>query len=171
MSRPASARPNSTLSTTLMRGMAFFALWLVLMQSTKPADLAVGAFATLGATWLSLRLLAPAAGHLRFGSLLAYLPHFLLASVQAGIDVARRAFDPRLPLRAGFVDYAPAFRPGLARNTLATLSSLMPGTLPADASDDALVYHCLDTSQPVVEALRDEERRLAGAIIEGQAHD
>jgi hypothetical protein len=47
----------------------------------------------------------------------------------------------------------------------------MPGTLPADASDDALVFHCLDTTQAVTEALRDEERRLAGAIIEGQAHD
>ena len=104
MSKPASTRPKSTLSTVLPRGVAFFVLWMVLMQSTKPADLAVGAFATLGATWLSLHLLAPAAGHLRFGSLFALLPHFIWESVLAGIDVARRAFDPRLPLRTGFVN-------------------------------------------------------------------
>ncbi|MBI1283614.1 MAG: sodium:proton antiporter [Thiobacillus sp.] len=174
MSMNSATRPKrplkSTLSTTLTRGVAFFALWMVLMQSIKPADLAVGAFATLGATWLSLHLFAPAAGHLRFGSLFALLPHFLRESVRAGIDVARRAFDPRLPLRTGFVDCPLDFPPGLARNTFATITSLMPGTVPADATDDALIYHCLDTAQPVVEALWKEEKLLARALIAGRRH-
>jgi len=170
MSKPASARPKSTLSTVLTRGVAFFVLWMVLMQSTKPADLAVGAFATLGATWLSLHLFAPAAGHLRFGSLFMLLPHFLWESVRAGIDVARRAFDPRLALRTGFVTCPLDFPPGLARNTFATITSLMPGAVPADATDDALIYHCLDTAQPVVEALWKEEALLARALIAGRRH-
>jgi len=170
MSKPAAARPKSTLSTVLTRGVAFFILWMVLMQSTKPADLAVGAFATLGATWLSLHLLAPAAGHLRFGSLFALLPHFIWESVRAGIDVARRAFDPRMPLRTGFVTCPLDFPPGLARNTFATITSLMPGAVPADATDDALIYHSLDTALPVVEALWKEEALLARALIAGRRH-
>jgi multicomponent Na+:H+ antiporter subunit E len=81
MSLPASIPPQPGLQSTrraaLTRGVAFFALWMVLMQSTKPADLAIGALATFGATWLSLHLLAPTAGRLRFGSLFALLPHFI----------------------------------------------------------------------------------------------
>lgn len=161
---------ESTLSTALTRGVAFFVLWMVLMQSTKPADLAVGAFATLGATWLSLHLLAPAAAHLRLGSLFALLPHFIWQSVRAGIDVARRAFDPRLPLHPGFVTCPLDFPPGLARNTFATITSLMPGTVQADATDDALIYHSLDTAQPVVEALWKEEKLLARALVAGRRH-
>ncbi|MCU0811114.1 MAG: Na+/H+ antiporter subunit E [Thiobacillaceae bacterium] len=161
---------ESTLSTTLTRGVAFFVLWMVLMQSTKPADLVVGAFATLGATWLSLHLLAPTAGRLRFGSLFALLPHFIWESVLAGIDVARRAFDPRLPLRTGFVNCPLDFPPGLARNTFATITSLMPGAVAVDATDDSLIYHSLDTAQPVVEALWKEEKLLARALIAGRRH-
>jgi len=175
MSLPASIPPQPGLQSTrraaLTRGVAFFALWMVLMQSTKPADLAVGAFATLGATWLSLHLLAPTAGNLRLGSLFALLPHFIWESVLAGIDVARRAFDPRLPLRTGFVNCPLDFPPGLARNTFATITSLMPGAVSADATDDALIYHCLDTTQPVVEELWKEEELLARALIAGRSHD
>jgi len=163
-------RVESTLRTALTRGVAFFVFWMVLMQSTKPADLAVGAFATLGATWLSLYLLAPAAGYLRLGSLFMLLPHFIWQSVRAGIDVARRAFDPRLPLHTGFVTCPLDFPPGLARNTFATLTSLMPGAVSADATDDALIYHSLDTAQPVVEALWKEEKLLARALIAGRRH-
>lgn len=175
MNLPASAPPEngleSTRRTALARGVAFFALWMVLMQSTKPADVAVGALAAFGATWLSLHLLAPAAGHLRFHRLLALLPHFLWESVRAGIDVARRAFALQPPLCTGFVDCPLEFPPGVARNTFATITSLMPGTVPADETDEALIYHCLDTAQPVAEALREEERLLASALIAGQRHD
>ena len=78
----------------------------------------------------------------------------------AGIDVARRAFNPRLPLHPGFVDYPLDFPPGFARNTFETITSLMPGSVPIDGDEAALEYHCLDVTQPVVEQLADEERAL-----------
>ena len=156
------------MSTTLWRGTGFFLLWLLLMQSGKPADLAIGVFASVGATWVSLRLLAPAAGCLHFGKLLALLPHLLSESVLAGIDVARRAFDPRLPLRPGLVSCPLAFPPGFARNTFATITSLLPGSVAAGEVDGVLVYHCLDISAPVVEQLWKEERLLARALVAGR---
>lgn len=159
-----------TPATALWRGSAFFLLWLVLMQSGKPADLAIGAIAAVGATWVSLRLLAPTAGCLHFGQLLALLPHFLWESVLAGIDVARRAFSPRLPLNPGFVSCPLAFPPGFARNTFATVTSLLPGSVPADEAEGVLVYHCLDTTTPVVEQLWREERLLARALVAGRRH-
>ncbi len=156
--------------SALLRGAAFFVLWLILMQSLKVSDLAIGAMATALATWVSLRLLPPATGCLHFGSLLLLLPHFLWQSVHGGIDVARRALSPRLPLCPGFVSCPLGYPPGLARNTFATITSLLPGTVPCDEVDGALVYHCLDTRQPVVEQLWEEERRLARALVAGRSH-
>ncbi len=171
---PPSARPAERLPSprraALARGAAFGALWMVLIQSTKLPDVAFGAFATVAATWVSLRLLPPASGCLRFGALVALLPHFLRESVRAGIDVARRAFAPSLPLSPGFVVCPLGFPPGLARNTFATITSLLPGSVPADEEDGGLVYHCLDTTQPVVEQLWQEERLLARALVAGRRH-
>jgi multicomponent Na+:H+ antiporter subunit E len=140
------------------------------MPSIKPGDVAMGVFATACATWASLRLLPPAAGSLRFRALLALLPHFLWESVVGGIDVARRAFSPRMPLAPGYVKCPLDFPPGMARNTFATITSLMPGAVPAGEDEDALLYHCLDTTQPVVEQMWEEERLLARALVAGRRH-
>jgi multicomponent Na+:H+ antiporter subunit E len=175
MNAPPSAMPATRLDSprraATARGTAFFALWMVLMQSMKPADVAFGAFAAVAATWVSLRLLPPASGCLHFGALVALMPHFLWESVRAGIDVARRAFAPSLPLSPGFVSCPLGFPPGLARNTFSTITSLLPGSVPADEADGVLVYHCLDTTQPVVEQLWQEERLLARALVAGKRHD
>ena len=157
--------------SALIRGVAFFILWMVLMQSVKVADLAIGAFATACATWVSLRLLAPASGRLRLGNLLMLVPHFLWQSVWAGIDVAGRALAPRERLHPGFVRFPLGLPVGLARNTFTTITSLLPGTVPCGEDDGVLVYHCLDTTQPVVDQLLEEERRLAGAVVPGRRYD
>ncbi|MGL4565294.1 MAG: hypothetical protein ACRCVD_08360, partial [Halioglobus sp.] len=47
---------DSPYRSALLRGACFFIFWLVLVQSLKLADMAVGAGATGAATWLSLRL-------------------------------------------------------------------------------------------------------------------
>ena len=154
----------------LARAVCFLALWIILMPSVKPADLICGLIATLVATQMSLRLLPPAAGKVRLGALIVFVPHFLVQSLLAGIDVARRALDPRLPLQPGIVVYRVGFPPGTARNGFAIITSLLPGSLPVDETADGLVYHCLDTSQRVPEQLADEERRLAGALVSGERH-
>jgi multicomponent Na+:H+ antiporter subunit E len=166
----AATRVASRRRTALARGAIYFAFWLALMPSPKPADLALGAFAAAGATWVSMCLLPPEAGRLRFNVLLALMPHFLWESVRAGVDVARRALDPKLPLNPGFVDCPMGFPPGLARNTFATITSLLPGSVAVGDGDDTLVYHCVDISQPVVEQLCEEERLLARVLVVGRSH-
>jgi multicomponent Na+:H+ antiporter subunit E len=89
---------------------------------------------------------------------------FLYQSVVAGADVARRALDPRLPLRPGFVAYPVRFPPGTARNVFTTLTSLLPGTVPAGEESGKLLYHCLDVDQPVVSQLAAEEAALSRAL-------
>jgi multicomponent Na+:H+ antiporter subunit E len=175
MSRERAHVPAPSLSSptraAVTRGAGFLALWMILMQSVAFKDLAMGAFATACATWASVYLLPPAGGRLRFTVLLGFLPHFLWQSVVAGVDVARLAFSPRMPMQPGFVQCPLNFPPGLTRNTFAMITSLLPGSVPSGESDGILIYHALDTTQPVAEQLRDEERLLARGLVAGVRND
>lgn len=148
-----------------VRGALFFGFWLLLVPSAQPVDLTVGVLTAALATLASLRLLPPAAGRVRLASLLAYLPHFLWQSVAASIDVARRALDPRLPLNPGFVRYRTAFPPGAERDAFASITSLLPGSVAADEDAETILYHCLDTAQPLAAQLAAEERVLAKVFV------
>jgi multicomponent Na+:H+ antiporter subunit E len=149
----------------LARGVSLLAFWAMLM-GPAPLDLAVGALTAAAATVVSLRLLPPLRTRLRLAALAGLVPRFLSKSVLAGIDVARRVFNPRLPLRVGYTRYAVGFRPGLGRNVFAAWTSLQPGTVPVGEDDASLLYHCLDVTQPVVEQLGAEEAALRRAIRE-----
>lgn len=162
---------RSPLATALGRGAAFFVLWMLLIQSGKPSDLAMGMLASVSATWVSMRLLPPSSGGLHFGKLLALLPHFVWESLLAGMDVARRALSPRMPMSPGFVTCPLDLPPGFARNTFATITSNLPGTVATGEAAGELVYHCLDVTAPVVEQLLQEERRLASALLADPGHD
>ena len=153
-----------------VRALLFFALWLVIDQSAKPANLLFGVVATAGATWASLWLLPPDTGRVRILALLWLLPRFLWNSLVAGVDVARRAFSPSLPLNPGFVDYPVVLPRGSARNAFELISSLLPGSVPTDETEDLIEYHCLDVQQPVVEQLAVEERAHAVALVPGRRH-
>jgi multicomponent Na+:H+ antiporter subunit E len=108
---------------------------------------------------------------LRFAVLLGFVPHFLWQSVVAGVDVARRAFSPRMPMQPGFVPCPLNFPAGLTRNTFAMITSLLPGSVPSGETDGVLVYHALDTSQPIAEQLRHEEQLLSRGLIAGERSD
>ena len=43
---------------------------------------------------------------------------------------------------------------------------MMPGTVPSGEDNDALVYHCLDTSEPVVEQSREDGRDAGDENVE-----
>jgi multicomponent Na+:H+ antiporter subunit E len=148
----------------IVRLLVFAGMWIVL-YGPDPAALPVGVGAALAATWTSLQLLPPGSFHPRPGSLFVLALRFVLQSVVAGIDVARRALEPRLPLRPGFVVYPIRMRPSPARNTFLSMASLLPGTLPTGLDETgALVVHCLDTEQPVVAQMAAEETRLIHAL-------
>jgi multicomponent Na+:H+ antiporter subunit E len=154
----------------LTRALLYVGVWIVIDQSAKPANLVVGALATIAATWLSLKLLPPAGGRVHVGLLLALLPRFLWQSLVAGVDVARRAFAPRPGLAPGFVDYPVRLPRGAARNAFELISSLMPGSVATGGTETQIEYHCLDTAQPVVEQLAAEERAYAAALVPGERH-
>src|SRR5262245_9492256 len=161
--------PGAT--AVIVRAAWFLGLWLVL-AGADPADLPAAALAGVAGPSAGVRRL-PAGGRARAARGVArrapfpvarLAVRFLYQSVVAGLDVARRALDPRLPLRPGFVTYPTGFAPGAARNVFTTLTSLLPGTVPAGDEGGNLLYHCLDIDQPVVSQLAAEEAALSRVL-------
>lgn len=159
----------ATARNGLPRAAIFFVFWLIL-SGTKPADLVVGALTAIAATWVSLRQLPAGQWRLNPVALARLILRFPLESLTAGIDVAWRAFDRRLPLRPGFVVYQSRLPAGAARNAFTTLTSLLPGTLPCGFDDHGgVVIHCLDVDQPVIEQLGAEEALLLEVLGGGRS--
>lgn len=152
------------LHVALVRVAGFLVFWII-VAGTKPTDIFVGLFAAVIVAWVSLRLLPPATIRLRPIALAKLVLRFLYQSIVAGVDVAWRALDPRLPLRPGYVIYRPRLPSGTMRNIFCTMTSLLPGTLPSGPDGSGgLVVHCLDETQPVAEQLAAEEALLTSAL-------
>jgi multicomponent Na+:H+ antiporter subunit E len=154
----------SLLPAAFARGMGFLVLWLVL-AGVNPGDLPAAAVAVVGATWASLRLLPSGGSRLSPMGIARLALRFPRQSLMAGIDVARRALDPRLPLCPGFVTVSPRLPPGTQRDAFCAFASLLPGTLPIDTNEDGtLVVHCLDVGQPVAAQMAADEDLFARAL-------
>jgi multicomponent Na+:H+ antiporter subunit E len=164
--RRTAANRSRTWATVLWRGAAYFALWLVI-AGADAGDFMPGLAAAALATLASLRLMPPdpAGGSVRWLSVLALFARFARVSVLAGLDVARRAFAPRLRLASGYVHYRPQLPPSDARSLFLAMTSQMPGTIPSGTDPSGTIsYHCLDDSQPVASQLAEEEARLLVAL-------
>ena len=130
-----------------------------------PADLPVGLLAAGAATWVSLHLLPATHLRLRLWPLAAYVLHFLGQSVRSGVQVARLALQPSMPIRPGFVTWRGRLASDSARSTFCALASLLPGTLPTGSDEqNALLIHCLDLGQPVAAELAREEALFSRMI-------
>jgi multicomponent Na+:H+ antiporter subunit E len=162
---------NGARRAVIVRAAGFVVLWLALAGPAL-ADLPAGAIAVAAATWASLRLVPPSTWRVRPAALAQFALRFFVQSVIAGVDVARRALDPRLPLRTGFVSYAPRLPPGPAQSAFCTLTSLLPGTVPCGTDDSgALVIHCLDVDQFVASQLAREEALFVHACGGDRGND
>ena len=150
-------------SSAAWRAAWFSCLWLVL-SGAHAADIPAAAAAIAAATWTSLYLLEPKAARRSPRAIVQLVLFFLYHSIVAGADVARRALDPRLPLRPGFVAYPTGLPRGMRRNVFTTLTSLLPGTVPTGEQDGQIFYHCLDVEQPVLVELAAEEAALIRAL-------
>jgi len=155
---------DSGLRVGLMRGAGFLIFWIII-AGLEPVDLAVGVIAAAIATVVSLKLLPVRQTRMAPLAMARLIARFLRQSVVAGFDVAGRALNPRLPLRPGFILYRPRLAAGPMRDAFCTMTSLLPGTLPAGSdADGVLMVHCLDVDAPVAEQLALEETLFTQAF-------
>jgi multicomponent Na+:H+ antiporter subunit E len=162
---------KSSVAVAAVRWGLLMVLWIALMGIGKPVDLIVGGLAALAASKVSLWLMPPTAQSINLLQLALFLPHFLWQSVLSGWDVASRALDPKLPLRTGIIQYPINYPAGFLRNTFASITSLLPGSVPCGESSQHLEYHTLDTSVDVCASLKSEERLLTPVLKDDNANE
>ncbi|MCO5169692.1 MAG: Na+/H+ antiporter subunit E [Planctomycetes bacterium] len=147
---------------------ACYALAWAALTHGDPGSWVIGApavlLAALAGVGLSAR--APAAA-LRPRALLPFVTHFLSRSLTGGVDVARRALDPRLPLSPGLIEHPLRLPPdGPAAVFFVDLVSLLPGTLCAGVDGARLTVHVIDQALPNADELRRLEERVAALFGE-----
>lgn len=155
-----SLRSRAWLGAALPRAALFALAWMTLAEG-QAKGWAIPLLGVAAATLASLALLPPGRGRWRLPGLLRFLPFFLHRSVHGGIDVARRALDPRLPIDPGPIVYTVRLPAGAARTFFAGVLGLLPGTLGTELRGRRLRVHALDRRLPVAATLRELEERVA----------
>jgi multicomponent Na+:H+ antiporter subunit E len=149
------------------RTAGLFLLWSTLIGFGLTDSIA-GALTSLVAARSSLWLLPRGTLRVRPGGAITLALHLAGQAIGAGIDIARRALAPSLPIQPGFIAYPTRLPAGLARDLFAATTSLLPGTLPSgNDHDGALLVHCVDVDRPLAAKLAHDEARAARAFGDG----
>lgn len=149
---------NIFFRTWLFRLVFFALMWWILTDGAM-GSWPVGLPMVLLSTLVSVMLMPPLSWSLR--GMVFFIPYFLCYSIRGGVDVARRAMHPQLPISPGLVNYRFRLPPGLPRVFMANTVSLLPGTLSVELEDDILCIHVLDETVAIDEELNSLENRLA----------
>lgn len=134
------------LSSFIARTVLLSGLWWVLTEGATSSLVLGVPFAMLAAVF-SLVISPPRRTGFRLGGALRYAWYFLTHAISGGVDVARRALSPRLPINPALFDYPTRLQGGAARLIFANTISLLPGTLIVQITDGTLTIHALDDTQ------------------------
>ena len=158
---PGRGRSRTRRAVATMAAAAM--LWWILAGSGALLEpLALLAILLAGVT--SLLLPAGRPLPLRLRALPGLLGFFLRSSFLGGLDVARRALDPRLPIDPGFVTYRADLAHGPPLTLFMAVISLLPGTLSVRLEGRLLTLHVLDRHADTRAALSTLERRIRAAF-------
>lgn len=146
----------SLLGRTLLLGILG---WAFVEGEVESPALSAGA--VLLAALASLAALPPGGGRWRAAETVRFVPFFLLRSVQGGVDVARRALHPRLPILPGALVYPLRLPEGSVRVFFVVVLCLVPGTLSVRLEGDSLRVHLLHRGVPARERIEELEERVA----------
>lgn len=147
------------LTALCLRATLLSGLWWLLSEGD--GGWYIGAPLVAVVSLVSLWLTPPAVNRLRVLHLPGFAAWFIMQSLRAGWDVARRTLSPGLPLAPAILDIELKLPPGAPRWWLMITVSLLPGTLSVRLDGDRLELHCLDHTQPVERELRSTEARIA----------
>ena len=145
---------------------SFVVLWWALAGS-RPASWWIGAPLVVIASALAIRQTA-IVWRITPLAMLRFLPFFLRTALTGGVDVARRTFDPRLPMAPAFLGFRLRLS-GEAAVLLTSVISLSPGTLTVELDGDEATLHVVDVTRPIeaqVRATEEAVARLLGIRLE-----
>ncbi len=157
--------PKRYFLAAARRGLLFAFIWWVLAEGS-PYGWAFGLSVVVGVTYFSLRLLPPPEWRLNWLALPALLIYFLAQSILAGIDVAWRAFHPKLPIRPALIVRKLSLKPSAAQLLMTWTLSLLPGTVSVRLHEGDLEIHIIDENAAVNTVLDKLEQHI-GRLFQG----
>lgn len=157
---PVTSRNFSYIRLTLHTALLLI-IWWSLTDGDAGSLLAGLPFAVLGAVIWSLLGSPPPVS---FRGVAAFVPFFAWESLQSGLDVALRVFNPRLPIAPALIIIPLRLPESASRTFLAGALNLLPGTLSVEIMGDALEVHILDENDSVMRKLSMLEERVAGVF-------
>jgi len=143
---------------TLFVSVFLFAFWVLLSGHLSPLLLGFGVLSVSLVMWLVARIdsvdrepvvLYPSLG------LIGYCAWLMWCVVRSNIDLARRIWDPALPIYPSWIRLDIEVSTPLEKTLYANSITLTPGTLTTDVRDDHFMVHTL--SRTSVDELRDGE--------------
>lgn len=162
--RAAVLTQSGTLFRAYLTRLLLFALLWWLLSGGAADSWYVGGVIVLLVTLLSVALAPPRAWSL--AGLLRFIPFFIRHSISGGVDVARRALSPAMPLQPELIDYRLSLSLSQSRLFMAGVISLLPGTLCADLQEERLLVHVLDRDSDYQRELARLERYVAAIFRE-----
>jgi multicomponent Na+:H+ antiporter subunit E len=154
-------RRNFRFTRLGLHAALLLAIWWSLTDGDTGPLIAGVPFAFLGAAIWSL-LGGPPPVSLR--GIAVFVPFFAWESLQSGLDVALRVFNPRLPIAPAFLVVPLRLPESASRTFMAGALNLLPGTLSVEIKADVLEVHVLDANGGVVRKLGALEKKVAGVF-------
>lgn len=148
------------LSSIILRTALFCAIWLVLTGGSFYGWY-VGAITVMFAVIISLKLQPPSDQRIRLVRVPTFLLFFLTKSVAGGMQVAAMALRPRMQLRPAMMEMRLRLPHEPEQIFLASMLSLLPGTLSAGLEGNLLQLHVLDSGMRIEQEVRDAEAKVA----------
>ncbi len=148
------------LRALLFRLILFSIIWWGLSEGRIPYLLPPALFVIMAAG-VSMFSVPPGKWTIRLQAVPVFIVFFLVQTFLAGLEVAFRAFHPRLPLETGLISYTPGLSRQSAKIFLVWIISLLPGTASISFEENRVLIHVLDTEQVHQEKLLAIEKRVA----------
>lgn len=140
------------------RAGLFILLWWILTDGDS-ASWWIGVPAVLLALTVSIAMVPSIL--FVWSELLRFIPFFLLHSLLGAIDVARCAFQPKMPIAPDLFEYPMRLPAGLPQVLMANTVGLLPGTLSTELKGNMLTVHVLDKDTDFLAELEAVERSVA----------
>lgn len=145
--------------------LALFALLWVILSAANWKSPAFALLTIVAASGTSLFLWPATKRDIRWSRIPALAVYFVRGSFVGGLDVARRAFSPGMPLQPEFISYETTLANEAGQVLFTWMIGLMPGTVCVDWENDRhLTVHVIDRSMYNRNDLRELESRI-GAVL------
>ncbi len=145
-------------NTAFSRGVLFIFLWWILTEGAI-SSWWIGVPVVVFSVAVSIILTPPVP--IVWFEVLKFAPVFLFYSFMGAIDVARRVFQPALPIAPDIIEYPLRLPPGLPLVLMTNIVCLLPGTLSVAFDQKIMKVHVLDKNKEFMAELKLVEESVA----------